>query len=536
MDFEAFVKDITDNKWNVYGVEVYENEKLTHSFGDTEGIHDLYSATKTITSIAVGIVYDEGKIDLEETVLTYLPDDKVSKMSEDQYKTWKKITLRRLMTMSVADIPFVAEGDSWIDFALSCPISNPEEKVFNYSNINTYLVGVCLTKAIGSDLGAFIEDRIFKPLNIVNYEYARCPEGYFYGASRAKLSVHDLSKIGLLLCNGGEYKGKRIVSEKYVEMATSVQQMNREGGYGFFIWKYRDGFSINGKLNQKCYILPNEKIIVTYLSNFEDESHSLKNSMEKNILNVPEMVIQSFVEKTKNILRDNLVGIYLHGSAVMGCYNPEKSDLDFLVVVKENVKDETKKAFMEMVVALNAQTPGKGIEMSIVKREVCDPFVYPTPFELHFSQMHIKWYSDNPDDYIRKMNGTDKDLAAHFTVIKTRGKCLFGLAISEVFGEVHEQYYMDSLWSDIEEAAEEITDNTMYLTLNLARVMAWIKEKKILSKQEGGEWGLNNLPDKYHPLLQEALKEYKGIKPEYDMDLAVDYAKDMLSTIQSKRT
>ena len=43
MDFEAFVKDITDNKWNVHGVEVYENEKLTHSFGDTEGIHDLYS-------------------------------------------------------------------------------------------------------------------------------------------------------------------------------------------------------------------------------------------------------------------------------------------------------------------------------------------------------------------------------------------------------------------------------------------------------------------------------------------------------------
>ena len=292
MDFEAFVKDITDNKWNVHGVEVYENEKLTHSFGDTEGIHDLYSATKTITSIAVGIVYDEGKIDLEETVLTYLPDDKVSKMSEDQYNTWKKITLRRLMTMSVADIPFVAEGDSWIDFALSCPISNPEEKVFNYSNINTYLVGVCLTKAIGSDLGAFIEDRIFKPLDIVNYEYARCPEGYFYGASRAKLSVHDLSKIGLLLYNGGEYNGKRIVSKKYVDMATSVQQMNREGGYGLFIWKYRDGFSINGKLNQKCYILPNEKIIVTYLSNFEDESHSLKKSMEKNILNVPEIVIR----------------------------------------------------------------------------------------------------------------------------------------------------------------------------------------------------------------------------------------------------
>ena len=258
--------------------------------------------------------------------------------------------------------------------------------------------------------------------------------------------------------------------------------------------------------------------------------------MSEDTNRIPIQIVESFVRESERIIGDNLVGIYLHGSAVMGCYNPEKSDLDFIVVVKENMTYNVKRDFMDMVVALNIQKPGKGIEMSIVKKEVCDPFIYPTPFELHFSQMHTKWYSDNPDDYIRKMNGTDKDLAAHFTVIKARGKCLFGLAISEVFGEVHEQYYMDSLWSDIEEAAEEITDNTMYLTLNMARVLAWTREKKVLSKQEGGEWGLKNLPEKYHSLLLEALKEYKGIQPEYDMDLAVDYAKDMLSTIQSKRT
>ena len=257
--------------------------------------------------------------------------------------------------------------------------------------------------------------------------------------------------------------------------------------------------------------------------------------MSEDTNRIPIQIVESFVRESERIIGDNLVGIYLHGSAVMGCYNPDKSDLDFLVVVKENVKDETKRDFMDMVVALNAQTPGKGIEMSIVKKEVCDPFIYPTPFELHFSQMHTKWYSENPDDYIRKMNGTDKDLAAHFKVIKARGKCLFGLSIDEVFGEVPEQNYMDSLWNDIEEAAEEITDNTMYLTLNLARVLAWIKEKKVLSKKEGGEWGLKNLPDKYHSLLQEALKEYKGMEPEYDTDLAIDYAKKMVKIINDNR-
>lgn len=257
--------------------------------------------------------------------------------------------------------------------------------------------------------------------------------------------------------------------------------------------------------------------------------------MSEDTNRIPIQIVESFVRESERIIGDNLVGVYLHGSAVMGCYNPKKSDLDFLVVVKESMTDDVKRTFMDMIVALNAQTPGKGIEMSIVKKEGCNPFIYPTPFELHFSQKHIKWYSNNPDDYIQKMNGTDKDLAAHFTVIKACGKCLFGLTINEVFGEIPEKYYLDSLWNDIEEATEEIADNTMYLTLNLARVLAWIREKKILSKQEGGEWGLNNLPDKYHSLLQEALKEYKGMEPEYDTELAIDYAKDMVEKINDNR-
>lgn len=96
-------------------------------------------------------------------------------------------------------------------------------------------------------------------------------------------------------------------------------------------------------------------------------------------------VINSFAEKSKEILQDNLVGVYLHGSAVMGCYNPAKSDIDLIVVVKESIEDSVKSTFMDMVIDLNENGPAKGIEMSIVKRCVCKPFVYPTPFELHFS-------------------------------------------------------------------------------------------------------------------------------------------------------
>lgn len=96
--------------------------------------------------------------------------------------------------------------------------------------------------------------------------------------------MNDLSRIGLLLCNGGTFEGNRIVSEDYVKRATSVQQMNREGGYGYFFWKYADGFSISGKWKQKCYVLPKQKKIITFLSDITDDSDDLILSMEKNIL------------------------------------------------------------------------------------------------------------------------------------------------------------------------------------------------------------------------------------------------------------
>ena len=243
-------------------------------------------------------------------------------------------------------------------------------------------------------------------------------------------------------------------------------------------------------------------------------------------------VINSFVEKSKEILQDNLVGIYLHGSAVMGCYNPAKSDIDLIVVVKDSIDDSVKRAFMDMVVELNSKGPAKGIEMSIVKQSVCNPFVYPTPFELHFSVGHIDWYKNDPDDYVSKMKGEDRDLAAHFTIINHRGKCLYGSSIKDTFADVSVQDYIDSIWNDIADAEEEITDNPMYLILNLARVLAYLKDGLVLSKKEGGEWALDNIPEVYYSLLNNALEEYAiGADPSYDMSSAKDYAKYMLKQI-----
>ena len=294
MNFDGFIKDIKDNDWNVFGVEVYRDGALKHSYGDTTGLHEIYSATKSVLSIAVGIAYDEGRIELDRPFLDYIPEDAVGSIPQKQLDMFAGISIGRLLTMSVKGFPFRPEGDDWLDYALNCEIDEPDKAEFDYSNIPSYLMSVALTQALECDLGEFIEQRIFAPMGITSYDYVRSPEGYFYGASGMRLSVHDLSKFGLLFYNKGIFGGNHIVSEEYVDLATNVRQMNREGGYGFYIWKYRGGFSINGKWKQKCYVIPQSGIIVTFLSHIEDDSHDLKQSMEKHIFGIGQREEEAF--------------------------------------------------------------------------------------------------------------------------------------------------------------------------------------------------------------------------------------------------
>lgn len=243
-------------------------------------------------------------------------------------------------------------------------------------------------------------------------------------------------------------------------------------------------------------------------------------------------LLNRFTEQSRQILGERLAGIYLHGSAVMGCFHPKHSDIDLLVAVRSAPTEEEKRRYMDMVVDCNADAPPGGIEMSIVRKAVCRPFLYPTPFELHFSAAHLEWYRTDPEDYVKRMNGTDPDLAAHITILYHRGRTLCGEAIRDVFEEVAPRFYFDSIRKDIACAKEDILKNPVYITLNLCRVWAYGKEGLILSKAEGGKWGLEHVPAKYRPLIRQALDEYTSNQAmESEPGEAVEFAAYMTERI-----
>ena len=240
---------------------------------------------------------------------------------------------------------------------------------------------------------------------------------------------------------------------------------------------------------------------------------------------------------------NGLIGIYLHGSLAMGGFNEISSDIDILIVTKNKLSMKSRRGLSQIILKLSEKAPAKGFELSIVALENLKNFVYPTPYEFHFSMDRLQSFRQGKVDFAD--GKTDPDLAAHFVITKERGICLFGEPIAGVFPNVPRKYYLDSVIKDVEWSYEMIVkgkdngtlDVPVYGVLNFCRVVALINEGTITSKLEGGKWGLSNLPEKYYSIIEQALKEktQSGSAEKVDAKLLRNFAEYSIRIIREAR-
>lgn len=137
-------------------------------------------------------------------------------------------------------------------------------------------------------------------------------------------------------------------------------------------------------------------------------------------------LLKAIVREYRRILGSSLAGIYLHGSAAFGCFRWQTSDIDLLVAVKAPPSALQKEALVRALLAQNGAAPPAGFEMSVVLARCCRQFVWPVPYELHFSNMHRASFEKDLPAACARMHGADKDLAAHFAVTRAAGITLWG--------------------------------------------------------------------------------------------------------------
>lgn len=247
------------------------------------------------------------------------------------------------------------------------------------------------------------------------------------------------------------------------------------------------------------------------------------------------LILEEIVKSYYGILKDNLVGIYLHGSLAFGCFNPERSDIDFLIVVRDKLSLEIKREIVKTSLRLASlkDIPQKGLEFSIVLEKHLEDFIHPMPFEFHYSRTWHSAYEEDKVDLTK--DNRDRDLSAHITVIINRGICLYGKPIKDVFLPIPREYYIDALMYDVEGVINDILGDPVYGILNLCRVLCFLREKIVASKEGGGFWGIKNLPEEYRGLISKALDIYTGKIEEavWDKEELQEFANYIVSRINN---
>jgi len=201
-------------------------------FGKKRGPIEAMSATKSVVSLAVGRLIDEGKIkSLDQPV-------------SDFFLEWRQgrkrlITVRHLLnhTSGLEDKPTTREiydSPDYVQFALAADVvSDPGAKFF-YSNKATNLLAGVVQRASGRPLDEYVKREIFAPLGIVDFGWSKDGAGNPQAMAGLQITAVDFAKVGQLMLDEGVWRGRRVLSREWV--VESIQEGQPHNGICGLLW------------------------------------------------------------------------------------------------------------------------------------------------------------------------------------------------------------------------------------------------------------------------------------------------------------
>ena len=261
-----------DDTLNMHNVVIARNGKIVCEayFGaHRSGVWKAtFSACKSVVSIAIGMLIYEGKLTYETRLEDIFPNEmkSISKLRVKGITVYDLLTMRSGMT-ALEETGAMNESELFKAF-INTPLSSDPGKKFFYNSTNTYVLSCIVKKVSGQNLSAYLEKRLFAPLEIKDYYWEKSAEGIEFGGWGLYISPCDFAKIGMMLLQGGTWNGKRILSKKYIENATRKHADSNDSAYGFnyglqmWVNKSEDQFLFNGMLGQNVWCFKKNGIVI----------------------------------------------------------------------------------------------------------------------------------------------------------------------------------------------------------------------------------------------------------------------------------
>ena len=199
--------------------------------------HLLYSASKTVTALAVGLAVDDGLLSIDDKVSKYLRD----KMPETLSPPLDSLTVRHMLMMAAGrkeDTRIVSSKEDWLTTWFKGDFHDVG-KEFSYDSMVTYALSMIVCRVTGKPMLEFLRERIFNPLHITDVEWELGADSVELGGWGLLMQTESQAKLGQLMLQGGRWNGQQLVSEQWIHDMTQRYLETHKEIVEYASWKDR---------------------------------------------------------------------------------------------------------------------------------------------------------------------------------------------------------------------------------------------------------------------------------------------------------
>lgn len=270
----AFRERIAENRVNLHGFLIIQGSHVTaehyyEPFGpDTP--HRMFSVAKSFTSLAVGLLAEEGKIRLDHRICDFFPE---KLPAGGPHPMLAELTIRQMLAMTTCYSYSTFsrwQGKDWVE---SFFLSEPDRyggTNFCYDTSSSHTLAGLVEKLTGRKMLDYLRDKAFREIGFGEAAYMiPDPSGVSQGGSGLVCTLRDMAAVACLCRDGGRYRGKQLLPEWFLQEASGERTatvlqpvIDEQQGYGYMFWRCRHGgYCMYGLGGQLALIFPQHDLV-----------------------------------------------------------------------------------------------------------------------------------------------------------------------------------------------------------------------------------------------------------------------------------
>ena len=224
MDMNIFRQYAQEHDITLFDHAVMTDAGISELFtGKGNPLNNSYSVTKCFASAAIGLLWDEGKVDIDAPITEVLRGE----FDAPADARWHNVRVRHALghtmgidagylDIDVEDI-YSYGTDDFLQYALSKPLPHAPGEHYCYSDAAYYIVSRIVSRCAGEKLDEYLMRKLLLPMRVQEAAFSRCPKNHPIGATGLYIRARDMVKLGYLYSCRGEWEGRRLISEKWIE-------------------------------------------------------------------------------------------------------------------------------------------------------------------------------------------------------------------------------------------------------------------------------------------------------------------------------